>query len=182
MMRIAYLIVVLLSLRTVEACSFDAPMPFDEVVENARHIAVVRILSQELTERVEFDRPVIAGRVQIIEVLQGEPSFSSIEFSNSVCGGVRLDVGQYYVVFTAESGPVLRLVPADNSLISLAGEYIPEFSTQNYKNRFLKSVRGYINGEITAQEIDPFPLIERNGTVKRIDCKACMPFCPKNGA
>jgi hypothetical protein len=157
-------------------------MPFDEVVENARHIVVIQILSQELTERVEFDRPLIAGQVQIIEVLAGEPALREIEFSNSVCGGVRLDVGHYYVVFTTESGPVLRLVPADNSLIPLAGEYIPELPAQNYKNRFLKSVRDYVNGDISAHEIDPFPLIERNGTVKRINCKPCMFHCPENGA
>jgi hypothetical protein len=179
---VAVLTIVLLIFRPALGCSFDSPMPFNEVVANAEHIAVVQIMSQELTDRREFGRPVVQGNIRILEVLEGAPVFNSLEFSNSVCGGVRLDVGHFYVLFTTETGPVLHLVPSDNSLIPLADEYIPDFPSQNYKNRFLKSVRKFVNGELSAEEIDPFPLIERNGTVSRVNCKPCMLLCPKNGA
>ena len=170
MKLIVKLLVMMPLLGEAFACDYDPPMPFEEVVENAQHIAVVQILSQELTDRIELRRPVIVGRLQLIEVLLGEPDFKSVEFSNVPCGGVRLDVGHYYVMFTSQTGPVLRLVPADNSLIGLAGQYSPLNPRQNNEERFFRSVRDYVDGRISADKVDPFPLIERNGTVRRIDC------------
>jgi len=156
------------------ACWYERPPEFAEVVKQADKIFIARILDQRVTDRFSYNRPVIEGRMEIVETILGEqPAFEQIEFSNGFCGGVRLDVNHHYVVFTAQSGNVLKLVLADNSMISIESEYIPGLDRQNYKYPFLKSVRAFAKNEASAESIDPFPNIERNGTVKRIDCDPC---------
>ena len=156
------------------ACSIPEPPSFTEAVESADKIFVLRILNERVTDRVAYDRPVIEGGIEIVETILGEPpQFKLIEFANDSCGGVRLDVNHHYVVFSSQSGQFLRLVPADNSIISIEDQYIPGFDKQNYRYPFLKSVRAFVKKEITAEAIDPFPNIERNGTVRRIDCDPC---------
>lgn len=156
------------------ACSFPPPPDFDQAVRTSDKIFVLRLLDEKLSDRATDGRPVIESRVEIVETISGEPpKFQTLEFFNTPCGGVRLDVGHHYVVFTSQSGSVLRLVPADNSIVSVEGEYIPGFSRQNNLYPFLKSVRAFANKEIPSGSIDPFPNIERNGTVRRLDCDPC---------
>ena len=156
------------------ACTFPEPREFDQIVVAADKIFVIRVLDARLSDRVAHSRPVIESRIEVIETISGHPTrFDTLEFTNSMCGGVRVDVGHHYVVFTSQVGPVLRLMPADNSVISIESEYIPGFSKQNYRYPFLKSVRAFVNKEISADLVDPFPNIERNGTIQRMDCDPC---------
>ena len=156
------------------ACTFPEPRSFTDSVRSADSIFVLRILDERVTDRIGHHRPVIEGRVEIVETILGEPAdFERIEFFNGPCGGVRLDVNHHYVVFTSQSGGVLRLAPADNSIVSVEEQYLAGFDSQNYKYPFLRSVRAFVNKEISAEAIDPFPNIERNGTVRRIDCDPC---------
>ena len=171
---LAVIIVMLCAGSPVGACSFDKPPEFTDVVKSARHIFVLQIVSANLSGRRLFDRPVIEAHIRVMETLKGGPvEFTRVDFNNSPCGGVRLDVSQYYVAFTSQTGTTLKLVPADNSLIPLANHYIPELPRQNYQYGFLRSVRNFARGKATAKSIDPFPLIERNGTQFRVNCNLC---------
>ncbi len=157
-----------------QACNFPPPPDFAQAVQSSDRIFVIRVLDERISDRIAYHRPIIEGHIEVVETISGKPAqFETIEFFNTPCGGIRLDVGHHYVVFTSQSGSVLHFVPADNSVISIENEYIPGFSEQNYRYPFLKSVRAYVNKEITADSIDPFPNIERNGTVRRLNCNPC---------
>jgi hypothetical protein len=174
MKTLAVMIVLLCAGTPVVACSFDKPPEFTDVVKSAKQIFVLQIISEDLSTRRSFDRPVIEGHIRVMGTLKGTPvEFTRVDFNNSTCGGVRLDVGQFYVAFTNQTGSVLKLIPADNSLIPLANEYIPELPVQNYRYKFLRSVREFAKGAASAESIDPYPLIERNGTQRRVNCDPC---------
>ena len=175
-MRIWLLIVCFTLAPAALACTFTPPPEFKEVVRAADTIAVVRVGDQRITDEVLERRPVIEGDLEVVESIRGPwPEFKRVRFINDYCGGVRLDVGHHYVIFTQQIGPVLRLMPADPSIIWIDSEYIPGFDTQNYKYPFLKSVRAFVQGDNGVEGIDPFPNIERTGIARRVDCRFCSP-------
>ncbi len=158
------------------ACSFPRPPDFTQAVESATTIAIIRVLDLSLKDKHPDSPSFINGRIEVAEVVKGDSAnFTRISFYNGYCGGVHIEAGHYYVIFTSQSGGTLEIARADQSIVSIEGEYISSFPEQNYRYPFLSSVLAFVNGTILADAIDPFPNIERTGVVKELDCNLCFP-------
>jgi hypothetical protein len=165
----------LLAPSDASACSYPKPVEFNEAVEGSTSIFVMRVHDAKLIDSTQAGtRPFVRAEIEIIEELLGSARhFRYTTFDNLPCGGVRLDVGHYYLVFTHQAGDTLRLVPADQSVLNITVEYVPGSDQQNHNRKLFASTLAFIRGEATADAIDPFPFLERTGVAERIDCNLC---------
>jgi len=160
---------------SAQACSYPAPPEFRHVVERATAIFVMRVLDSRLMpSRESTRREWVEADIEVVEELLGHVSdFKRLEFDNLPCGGVRMDVGHYYLVYTDQVGDTLRLVPADPSVLNITAEYSRWFPEQNHKFPALAATMAFIRGEHGAESIDPYPYLELTGVAMRIDCNLC---------
>ena len=156
-------------------CSYPNPPEFKEVAADATSIFVMRVLDAQLLDSGDIRiRPSVRAEIKTIEELLGDASaFTHVTFDNLPCGGVRLDVGHYYLVFTSQTGETLRLVPADQSVLNITAEYVPGFDEQNHRRKIFATTFALIRGESSADMIDPYPYLGVTGVMRVINCKLC---------
>jgi hypothetical protein len=88
----------------------------------------------------------VVGRITVVRTLRGKPTARLIAFDNSMCGGVRLDVGHYFLVATTQNNSVLQLAPSDQSVLDLQDGFV-DGGSQNDKGRILAPVLAYLKGK-----------------------------------
>ena len=111
----------------VFACSYPDPIPFNKAIESASSIFIFRLESAELKKKT-FESGAysewVEGRIRITQTLKGDSSpFVSVSFSTHWCGGLRLDVGHYFLVVTDGLGPSLTFGPSDLSILDVTRWY-----------------------------------------------------------
>jgi hypothetical protein len=149
------------------SCQYPATKSFREQIQTAEQIYIFRLESlAEVKDRFitsergpdgKFGPAVesedymgtVAGRIKIVRVLRGKPQAQFIRFRTSWCGGLRLDVGHYFIVATSAKG--LVLTPAlfgDESILDFRGSYSEDAETKdNDKSYILRNVLPFINGK-----------------------------------
>src|SRR5512134_2866090 len=86
------------------ACSFPEPPSFRQELESATSIFVFRLESATL-KRKELEGSAfsewVEGQMRVVQVLKGRANaYKTLLFSTGWCGGVRLDVGHYFLIAT----------------------------------------------------------------------------------
>ena len=98
--------VFLLASCCVSACQCGFSLLGNDEAKSATEIFVFRLVSA--TADANDSDPISGGKVsatiQIVDVLRGNPHFNRMRYSTSLCCGSRIDVGQYFVAFTSDSG------------------------------------------------------------------------------
>ena len=133
------------------ACSYPEPRPFNELIQSASTIFVFRLESTEL-KRKEFDGGAysewVEGRIRVTQTLKGNSSsFRSVTFSTHWCGGLRLDVGHYFLVVTSDRGQIVELGPSDPSIIDITDSYDESRPSQSAKTDLLGPIFDYLGGK-----------------------------------
>lgn len=108
------------------ACSYPPPATFDQQLLSARSVYVFRVESLGMTPGSESSSGELAGRIRVTQLLKGPvPKQQFVSFIIGWCGGIHLDVGNYYVVATSRTGRTLVLGPGDRSVLDLGGRIQP---------------------------------------------------------
>jgi hypothetical protein len=166
MLRLMLAVALVFAPGAARACSYPYAPSFHEAIQGADQIYIFRIDSlAQVKDRVvtgkvhrdgkpgavtEADEYIgrVAGRITVLRVLRGKPQARFITFSTSRCGGLRLDVGHYFLVATSSKGHVLAPVPADRSIIDLQGTYFVGADSQvNDSQPILRTVLDFIDGK-----------------------------------
>lgn len=133
------------------ACSYPEPRPFSELIQSASSIFIFRLESSELKQEKFSDGAYsewVEGQIRVTQNLKGNASlFRSVTFSTNLCGGLRLDVGHYFLVVTTDRGPTLELRPADLSVIDVTMSYDEARPLQSTRNGLLKTISDYVKGK-----------------------------------
>lgn len=118
---------VLMTASVADACSYPEPPKFEKVAPNAKNIFVFRVdrLEYRQSQEGSVRREWVEGTVRVVSTFRGSPTFTKIIYSNSWCGGVRLDVGRTYLIATDLLRDPLRLAPADETVLDISLEFNP---------------------------------------------------------
>jgi hypothetical protein len=140
-------------------CRFSMPKPFRESLAAADQVYVFRLdtlTAQKDTlywedakgnpKQEERYMGRVVGRITVVRALRGKPAARFVTFDNSMCGGVRLDVGHYFLVATSQSNPVLQLAPSDQSVLDLQDGYA-DGDSHNDNGRVLAPVLAFLKGK-----------------------------------
>ena len=116
----------LLAPALASACSYPEPAPFIERLSKSRSVSVIYVESARVyvdPQSGEKQSSRVEATIRIVSSLKGDPSFTSLVYSTSWCGGNRVDVGNYFIAATSQTGSTLYLAPADMSLLHLKYGY-----------------------------------------------------------
>jgi hypothetical protein len=128
-MKIAFHIpfAALLSIPTVAfACSYPEPPTFVDSLSEATSVAVLYVESAHVyvdPDSGEPDSRRVEATIRVVSSLKGEQDFTRLVYVSHWCGGNRIDVGHYFIAATKQIGPILRLVPTDQSILHLKYGY-----------------------------------------------------------
>ena len=106
-----------------EACSYTEPPTLEEVVAQAEHVFVFRLMSaaymREASEACgDCYSDWVEGKIAPLVTVKGEePSTRSLRWLPQLCGGHRFDVGELYVAFASTNEPEIHLSPAERSIV-----------------------------------------------------------------
>ena len=117
------------------ACADPPQAHFEDMVTTAPTTFVFQLVSATYaleslgggasTERVE-------GEIRVVDSIKGTgASFSKITYNSRSCGGVRMNVGQFYLVSTTQEGPVLSVWGADQAVLDLTLDHYNERSKRS---------------------------------------------------
>ena len=133
------------------ACSYPEPPTFREAIESASNIVIFRLESAEVKRKDFPDSSYsewIEGKIRVTQSLRGDSSkFRTIEFSTGWCGGLRLDVGHYFLVATGDMGPAISLAPSDPSILDITRWYDETRPTESAGTDLLRPIFRYVSGE-----------------------------------
>jgi len=140
------------------ACTISPQPTFKDHFVGAQHVFIFQLESLALVEqnkkppknRVVWDYSpgTVSGRIRITETLKGKkPQYKFITFSTFWCGGLRLDVGHYFIAFAKNDGVVLKLGPSDRSVLNLRSGYFEPSEGVSYKHELLNIIRASLNGK-----------------------------------
>ena len=141
------------------ACSYPDPIPFNKEIESASSIFIFRLESAELRRKTLESgaySELVEGRIRVTRTLKGDSSpYLSVAFSTSWCGGLRLDVGHYFLVVTDGLGPTLTFGPSDLSILDVTRWYdesLPEHAPQG---DLLWPIFEYLRGKPLPESFPP---------------------------
>jgi hypothetical protein len=138
------------------ACSGPAPIPFRQHFARASHVFVFRLESATLVSSMTST---VRGRIRVVETLKGKtPAFRTVEFSTGSCGGMRLDVGHYYLALASRNGEVMTLEGGDRSVLDLRWQYDEDVSKAiNHRQEILRTIDAALAGKPLPKD---FPSVE----------------------
>ncbi len=154
LVRIIYTILFVIALSLPQhsnACS-SGPIPtFKDHFDNAEYIFIFQLESLALAQQ-DSKRPnppgQVNGKIRVIESLKGKaPQYKYITFSTFWCGGLRLDVGHYFIAFVKNDGVVLKLDFGDRSVLNLRSGYFEPSEKVAYKHEMLEIIKDSLKGK-----------------------------------
>jgi hypothetical protein len=107
------------------ACQYQRSEPFAEVMAHAAHIGIVQIVSSQVRDGQAND--FVLAQVQRVETLRGKSyPIRTLAYNNGLCGGLRLDVGHYFLLMTDGDTPDVALGPVSEVVLDLTRfDYLP---------------------------------------------------------
>lgn len=107
------------------ACQYWPSAPFADLMTHATHVGIVRIVSSQVRDGQAND--FVLAQIQWVETLRGKPyPIRALLYNNGTCGGLRLDVGHYFLLMTNSDAPDVVLGPASEAVLDLTRfAYLP---------------------------------------------------------
>jgi hypothetical protein len=142
MNRNRMLLLMLLCAALLSAPAFPCSLRYTPFLENlsaATHVYVFRLESAKAAgpESVE-----VRGTFRIVEVLKGgSPPAKALQYWTDSCGGVRLDVGGYYLAATRDAETTLRISGGDDTVLDLFLSY-----SEGSRSEFIDEIRRILDG------------------------------------
>jgi hypothetical protein len=112
------------------------------------------------------------GRVRVLKHYRGYANFTEVKFRNTICAGLRIDVGAIYVIATNSEEETIELNPFAAPILHLAGFFTFDPAVVLRSSRTIKRLEAALRGEgdfaITTREareqmstVGPPPSIQR---------------------
>ncbi len=132
----------LLASLSSSACRYDVPEPFPVLVERARDISIVLVVSAEIDAADPSGESVIA-HVRRMETLRGKSyEMHAIRYYGGICGGHRLDVGQFFLIVANDENTEFDPIAGGNAVLALwPFDYLPpqEWRRTRHEEKDFKS-------------------------------------------
>ena len=170
-MKISALVIVATLLGCIAeagACSYPPPESFEDSISSARTAFVFQVVSAAVETDSTTGKPNssrVVANIRITEVLKGSPKFARVTFSNSWCGGNRLDVGHFFVAATSQSGTQLNMVAADRSILDITRAYREHDPAATARAGALSKIRAALSGQPLPSGFPTAEQIEATQTV-----------------
>ena len=136
------------------ACSYPVPKPFSQELRLASSVLIVRLESAHLQES-----GLVLGKIRIVQSLKAPKNkvrpYEAIQFSTRSCGGLRLDVGHYFLVATDDDGSTIQLGPSDQSIIDLTGYYKESRKDESSRTALLHPIYDFLAGRPLPEDFPP---------------------------
>lgn len=95
---------------TASACTCSHIPLNTETIKNSSNVFIFRLIGAKVKHASNSLATDVEGEIKVVERIRGTKySYKRIHFSTSLCCGLRLDVGHYFVAFTSENGPTLSI-------------------------------------------------------------------------
>lgn len=157
-------LVLLLLTRPVHACSYPDPKPFPQLIKRASSIIIVRLESAHLQRN-----GMVQGKIRVVQSLRSpnevKPSYRSILFSTRWCGGIRLDVGHYFLIATDSYGTEIKLSPADQSIIDVTTHFDESRPELSARTDLLRPIHDFVAGKPLPKNFPPTHVMDYTSTV-----------------
>jgi hypothetical protein len=131
------------------ACSYPPPESFAASASSASVAFVFQVVSASVEIDPATGEPNsnrVVASIRITEILKGSPQFARVAFSNSWCGGNRLDVGHFFVAVTSQSGIQFNLVAADRSVLDITRAYREHDPAATARAGAISKIRAALSG------------------------------------
>jgi len=138
------LIAVSLAPRGAIACMEPEVPTFNQSLKAASSVFIFRITSIGLTDLSKGSSS-LAGQIELVETLKGEPTFKYFTHHAFSCGRLNLQVGRYYIVATTQDGSVLNLVRGDKSALDVTYDVLdsrPPPRGRYYTRMIQRAIKG----------------------------------------
>jgi hypothetical protein len=128
MKRLAILILAATVSTPALACSGPAHKLFEDVAPSAKNILVFQIeslgLEPESFDALEMHK--IKAKIRVLKKYRDAgQDFQWLTYTNTICDGRRLDVGDVYLIATNSVEPLIELAHSDQAILHLSGGYFP---------------------------------------------------------
>ena len=127
------------------ACTEPEVSTFRQNLDSAATIFIARLNSVGLVDRSIASRD-IAGQIEIVRTLKGQPKFRYLRHEAVWCGGLRLLVGHYYLFATKQDGLVLHLVRGDRSIVDVSQDYSARYPPLKPEQLWQTRINDHIKG------------------------------------
>lgn len=156
----AMLLPVLMWAMPAHACSEPATPTFRQQLDTADSVVIVRLLSLGLVDKAHntYD---VAGRVEVVRVLKGQGGFSYLRHERVRCGGLNLQVGNYYLIATDQQGKVLQLQRGDRSIVDVSSDYASVMPPRPSQQLWQTQIADYLAGRPLPPKFDPTEIMLR---------------------
>jgi len=148
----------LLASGAAAACSEPEVPTFRQSLDSATTVFVARLVSVGLVEKSQASRD-IAGQLETVRTLKGEPKFRYLRHQAVWCGGLRFLVGHYYLFATKQDGSVLHLVRGDRSVVDVSEDYSVQYPPKKPEQLWQTQINDYINGRPLPARFSPWSIM-----------------------
>jgi len=163
--QLAFLIALCIAcaVSVAHACTLGLGPGFAELVKSERSVVVFAIETLAVTGQGP-DYNEAKGRIRVLRTLKGAPAqFRFIRIPIGSCG-LRMQVGEPYVVATSQDGKLLDLNGSGRPVLSLPGYQLSAGNQYNDRNRVLREIgrileTGHISNDFPGPydlELSPF--------------------------
>lgn len=130
---------------------------FDAVAPTATDIIVVQVEALALeAEPALLERHKVRGKVRVLKHYRGSGAFTELEYVNTQCSGLRIDVGGIYLIATNSAAPSIELNALSAPILQLTGAFPvdPELvlRTNHTILRLLAALRGKDSFQVTTDQ------------------------------
>ncbi len=153
------------------ACSFPEPSPFRQELESATSIFVFRLEAVALKRKKSAggaSSEWVDGQLRVVQVLKGRANtFRTLSFSTETCGGVRLDVGHYFLIATRAQGTSIGLKPDDRSILDVSMLFDDSRSRLISEDPMVKPIFDFLAGKRLPADYPPQVLSDATSVLPR---------------
>ncbi len=160
------------------ACSCYDDALSDRTIRDAERIFVFRLVGAEVNESKELDSSLAetVGQIRVMEILKGDNSpGNEVIYNASVCCGVRLDVGNYYVAFLPGDMAPVRI--SSGTVLNISWEFSEGEFSASARESILNRLRRLVAGDISLDSA--FSETERAWVISRPAKQVCPETIPE---
>lgn len=129
---------------------------FDTEAPTATHIVAVQVESLALDSDSFRGLHNVIAKIRVVKHFRGSTDFSEMTYANTVCSGLRIDVGGIYLIATSSAGPAIELHSGAAPILQLAGPFPHDpdlvLKTSHTIKLLIAALRGERSFEISSDE------------------------------
>ncbi|MBB6092286.1 hypothetical protein HNQ60_001132 [Povalibacter uvarum] len=128
---------------------------FDKVAPTASDIIAVQVEALVLEAEHLPDWHHVRGKIRVLKHYRGSARFTELRYLNSMCGGLRMDVGGIYLIATNSPGPSIELNVLEAPVLQIRGPYPADPEVVLRLDASVKRLMAALQGEADFQITTP---------------------------